>query len=108
MQKEKENIDRLCAPIRATWKKKGVSIVSDGWSDSQRRPLINFMAVSDGDAMFLKSIDCSGEIKDKHFIFHLLKEVIQKVGHDKVVQVITDNAANCKGAGQLIERGDSE
>ncbi|XP_061366107.1 uncharacterized protein LOC133309353 [Gastrolobium bilobum] len=104
LQKEKENIDRLCEPIREAWTHKGVSIVSDGWSDSQRRPLINFMAVSDGKAMFLKSVDCSGEIKDKNFIFRLLKEVIQEVGEANVVQVITDNAANCKGAGQLIEQ----
>ncbi|XP_061373230.1 uncharacterized protein LOC133315593 [Gastrolobium bilobum] len=129
LQKEKENIDKLCEPIRESWAHKGVSIVSDGWSDSQRRPLINFMAVSDGRAMFLKSVDCSGEIKDKNFIFslfellysiyvfifsretndkniifRLLKEVIQEVGEANMVQVITDNAANCKGAGQLIEQ----
>ncbi|XP_056172637.1 uncharacterized protein LOC115674195 [Syzygium oleosum] len=104
LQKEKANIDRLCAPIRDMWREKGVSVVSDGWSDSQRRPLINFMAVSDGEPMFIKSVDCSGERKDMHFIFNLLKEVINEIGHENVVQVITDNASNCKGAGQLIEQ----
>ncbi|XP_077212459.1 uncharacterized protein LOC143847496 [Tasmannia lanceolata] len=103
LQRERANIDRLLQPIRDTWKEKGVSIVSDGWSDSQRRPLINFMAVSEGRAMFLKAIDCSGETKDKHFIANLLKEVINEVGHDKVVQVVTDNAPDCKAAGQLVE-----
>ncbi|XP_061368975.1 uncharacterized protein LOC133311865 [Gastrolobium bilobum] len=103
LQKEKENIDRLCEPIREVWTHKGVSIISDGWSDSQRRPLINFMAVSDGKTMFLKSVDCSGEIKDKNFIFRLLKEVIQEVREANVVQVITDNAANCKGAGWISD-----
>ncbi|GAV76846.1 LOW QUALITY PROTEIN: DUF659 domain-containing protein/Dimer_Tnp_hAT domain-containing protein, partial [Cephalotus follicularis] len=103
LQKEKANIDRLCASIRNSWNEKGVSIVSDGWSDSQRRPLINFMAVSDGDAMFPKSVDCLGQTKDMHFIYNLLKEVITEVGYTKVVQVITDNASNCKGA-QLIEQ----
>ncbi|XP_077247572.1 uncharacterized protein LOC143887357 [Tasmannia lanceolata] len=61
------------------------------------------MAVSEGRAMFLKAIDCSGETKNKHFIANLLKEVINEVGHDKVVQVVTDNAPNCKAAGQLVE-----
>ncbi|XP_077230410.1 uncharacterized protein LOC143863586 [Tasmannia lanceolata] len=103
LQRERANIDRLLQPIRDTWREKGVSIVSDGWSDSQRRHLINFMAVSEGRAMFLKAIDCSGETKDKHFIANLLKEVINEVGHDKVVQVVTDNAPNCKAAGQLVE-----
>ena len=80
-----------------------MSIVSDGWSDSQRRPLINFMAVTEGGPMFLKAVDCSGETKDKYFIANLMKEVILEVGAKNVVQVITDNAPNCKGAGQLIE-----
>ncbi|GAV71716.1 DUF659 domain-containing protein [Cephalotus follicularis] len=80
LQKEKANIDSLFASIRNSWNEKGVSIlVSDGWSDSQRRPLINFMTVSDGDAMFLKSVDCSGQTKDMHFIYNLLKEVINEV-----------------------------
>ena len=34
LQQEKENVDRLCEPIREDWTHKGVSIVSDGWSDS--------------------------------------------------------------------------
>ena len=53
--------------------------------------------------MFLKSIDCSGKVKDKHFITNLLKEIINEVGHENVVQIITDNAKNYKGAGEIIE-----
>ena len=41
-----------------------VSIVSDGWSNPQRRPLINIMAVSDRGPVFIKSIDRSGEFID--------------------------------------------
>ncbi|CAL5395559.1 unnamed protein product [Camellia sinensis] len=44
-----------------------------------------------------------GETKDKYFISNLMKEVIMEVGPKNVVQVITDNAANCKAAGHLIE-----
>uniref|UniRef100_A0A5B7AFB0 BED-type domain-containing protein n=1 Tax=Davidia involucrata TaxID=16924 RepID=A0A5B7AFB0_DAVIN len=103
LQIEKENIERLLQPIKGTWKEKGVSIVSDGWSNSQRRPLINFMAVTEDGPMFLKVVDCSGETKDKYFIANLMREVINEVGHENVIQIITDNAPNCKGAGQMIE-----
>ncbi|XP_057512306.1 uncharacterized protein LOC130794414 isoform X1 [Actinidia eriantha] len=110
LQRKKANIDNLLAninnllqPIKSTWEQNGVSIVSDGWSDSQRRPLINFMAVSGGGPMFLKAVDCSGEIKDKYFIANLMKEVIHEVGPQHVIQIITDNGPNCKAAGQLIE-----
>ncbi|KAG5524531.1 hypothetical protein RHGRI_031254 [Rhododendron griersonianum] len=60
LQQEKTNVERLLLPIKGTWRGKGVSIVSDGWSDSQRRPLINFMAVTEGGPMFLKAVDCLG------------------------------------------------
>ena len=102
LRQERAHVDRLLQPIKGTWKEKGVSIVSDEWSDSQRRPLINFMAVTESGPMFLKAMDCMGEIKDKYFIYGLLKEVIEEVSPQNVNQVITDNAKNCADAGHLI------
>ncbi|XP_052195081.1 uncharacterized protein LOC127803091 isoform X3 [Diospyros lotus] len=103
LQQEKTNVEKLLEPIKSTWLGKGVSIVTDGWSDPQRRPLINFLVVYENGPMFIKSVNCSGEVKDKQFIANLMKEVIDEVGDQKVVQIITDNAANCKGAGEIIE-----
>lgn len=54
--------------------------------------------------MFLKLIDSSGEVKDRFFfVVNQMREVIMYIGHQNVVQVITDNAANCKVAGHLSE-----
>ncbi|KAK8983264.1 hypothetical protein V6N11_073360 [Hibiscus sabdariffa] len=100
---EKNNVDKLLRPIKATWQEKGVTIVCDGWSDPTRKPLINFMATSGSGPMFLKAVNCFGEVKDKFFIANLMKEVIDEVGHQNVMQIITDNASNCKGAGEIIE-----
>ncbi|KAK8596116.1 hypothetical protein V6N12_064615 [Hibiscus sabdariffa] len=61
------------------------------------------MATSGNGPMFLKAVNCFGEVKDKFFIANLMKEVIDEVGHQNVVQIITDNATNCKGAGEIIE-----
>ena len=85
-------------PIKKTWNEKGVSICRDGWLDAQRRPLINIMAVLESGPMFLKAINYEGETKDKHFIADLLINTIQEISPQKVVQVITDNAAACKAA----------
>lgn len=57
LQKERANVERLLDPIKTTWKEKGVTIVSDVWSDSQRRPLINFMAVTELGPMFIKAVN---------------------------------------------------
>ena len=61
------------------------------------------MVVSDGDPVFIKAINGSGEFKDKHYIAVVLKDAIKEIGHEKVVQVITDNANVMKSAGALIE-----
>ena len=61
------------------------------------------MALTEGGPMFLKAVDCSGKTKDKYLTSSSMKEVIIGVGPKNVVQVITDNAPNCKAVGQLIE-----
>jgi hypothetical protein len=82
---------------------KGVSVVSDGWIDPQRRPFINFMATSEGAPVFLKAIDGTKEYKDEYYISELLMNVIKEIRLEKVVQVITDNAYVMNVAGSLIE-----
>ena len=96
MQKERANVERLLKPIKDSWFASGVSIVSNGWSDLQRRHFINIMAASDRGLVFIKAIDGLGEFKDKHFIIGVLKDTIKEIGHEKVVQVITDNASMMK------------
>ena len=61
------------------------------------------MAVSDGGPVFIKAINGSSEFKDKHYIAGVLKDAIKEIGHEKVVQVIIDNASVMKSAGALIE-----
>ena len=57
LKKEKELVEDILAPIRASWGSSGVTIVSDGWTDTRRRPLINIIATSPKGAMFLKAED---------------------------------------------------
>lgn len=94
LQQERDNVNRLLEPIRGTWREKGVSIVSDDWSDPQRRPLINIIISCDCGPMFVKVVDCSGEVKNSEFIASLLSKVIDDVGHQNVVQIVTNNTSN--------------
>ena len=96
-------IDEQLNPIKDPLIETGVTIVSDGWKDARNRPLINVLAVSLKGAMFLKAMDCEGQVKDGSFIANILIEAIEQVGARNVVQVITDNAKNCRGAGLLVE-----
>ncbi|KAH1114289.1 hypothetical protein J1N35_007667 [Gossypium stocksii] len=103
LQKERANIERLLQPIRGVWREKGISLICDGWTDAQRRPLINFMAVSEGGPVFLKAVNCEKEYKDKFYVATLIKDAISEVGAQNVVQVITDNAPVCKAVGSIVE-----
>ncbi|KAL7221339.1 hypothetical protein ACSBR1_023317 [Camellia fascicularis] len=61
------------------------------------------MGASEAGAVFLKAVNCEGEHKDKFFISNLISQAIEEVGHQNVIQVITDNAPVCGAAGLLIE-----
>ncbi|KAH7424361.1 hypothetical protein KP509_11G004300 [Ceratopteris richardii] len=104
LSEEVKQVDRDLMGVREQWEKYGCTIVSDGWSDTQNRPVINFMAISIHGAVFLKSVDTSGHVKSGEFIFQHLKKVILDVGPTNVVQVCMDNAANCIRVGEMVEK----
>ncbi|XP_037480540.1 uncharacterized protein LOC119357827 [Triticum dicoccoides] len=103
LAKEKKHVGRMLEPLKSTWPLKGVTIATDGWADPQRRPILNFMAVTESGPMFLKAVNTEGETKSKQFVFERMKEVVEEIGSENVVQVITDNASNVKGAGLMIQ-----
>ena len=90
-------------PIKLAWQTSGVSIVSDGWTDPARHPLINFMVSSLNGPVFLKSVDALGQYKDAQYMGELFLEVIEDVGVDSCVQIITYNAPVCKAVGMIVE-----
>jgi hypothetical protein len=103
LQKERSLIHDILKLVRSSWTSTGVSIISDGWTDTKQRPLINVIASSPTRAMFLRAEDCSGEVKDNKFIADILISAIEQVGLANVVQVIIDNAPVCKAAGLIVE-----
>ncbi|KAH0996037.1 hypothetical protein GBA52_019901 [Prunus armeniaca] len=80
LQKEKSHLDMKLELIKNAWKVNGVSMCSDGWSDSQRRPLINMVLTCDNGPMFFKAINCEGDTKNTSFIANLLDECICEIG----------------------------
>ena len=58
----------------------GCTIVSDGWSNVQKRPLINIMVVSPRGEEFVRAVDSAGAIKSGAYIAELIASVIEEVG----------------------------
>ncbi|PNY17483.1 HAT family dimerization domain containing protein [Trifolium pratense] len=87
---------------KLVWKKTGCTIMSDGWTDKRRRTILNFSVNSPKGTVFLKSIDASYITKTADKIFEMIDEVVEQVGEENVVQIVTDNAANYKVAGAML------
>jgi hypothetical protein len=53
--------------------------------------------------MFLKSVDASDQVKDAHLLFRLLDEVVEEMGVQNVVKIITNNVSNYVVVGRMLE-----
>lgn len=60
------------------------------------------MVYSHRDMIFHKSVDSTGHSKTKEYIFKLMDKVVDEVGEENVVQVVTDNEASFKAAGEML------
>lgn len=89
--------------LKQSWVQSGCSIVMDGWTAIQQRPLLNVIITSPTGPYFLKAIDYSGKTKDATFMFEMLKDAIDEVGPSNVVHVITDATLVCRAAGLMIQ-----
>ncbi|XP_026416407.1 uncharacterized protein LOC113311823 [Papaver somniferum] len=95
-----QEIKKFVDTFREHWKRFGCSIMSDGWTDGKKRHLINFLVNCPKGTVFLKSLDASNRTNDANFIRGLVKEVINDVGEENIVQFITNNGSNFKKAGK--------
>eukprot|EP00253_Pinus_taeda_P033588 PITA_33588 len=53
--------------------------------------------------MFLKSVDASDKVKTAQLICEMMEEVVQEVGEEHVVQIVTDNEANYMVVDRIFE-----
>ncbi|XP_028220244.1 uncharacterized protein LOC114401864 [Glycine soja] len=97
-----QKTDDSLQEFRDEWKRTGCSIMSYGWTDKKRRSICNFLVNSPKGTIFLYSLDTSDISKTTDKVFKMLDDVVKFVGEENVVQVITDNAANFKAAGELL------
>ena len=98
-----DDLNLVLGEFRTSWAETGCTIMSDGWTDRRNRTLINFLVSCPKGTMFLKSVDASDKVKSAQLICEMMEEIVQEVGEENIVQIITDNAANYMSAGRLFE-----
>ncbi|KAG5040358.1 hypothetical protein JHK82_012478 [Glycine max] len=93
LKKEVEYTENLMKGHREQWVKYDCTIMSDAWTDRKQR----------SGTMFLKSVDGFDFVKTGEKLFELLDAIVEEVGEENVVQVVTDNGSNYVLAGKLLE-----
>jgi hypothetical protein len=83
----KQQIITKLQPWEERTKETGVTITCDGWSDAQRHPLLNVLAVNAAGAKFLHAVNTEGKQKTAEYIAEVLIAAIMEVGEKNVVQV---------------------
>ncbi|XP_028061787.1 uncharacterized protein LOC114265217 [Camellia sinensis] len=102
LRDSKKELQLYIDTLKSSWAACGCTIMGDGWTDGRQRNLINFLVYSPMGIAFVKSIDASNAVKDATLLSKLFLEVIEWVGVSNVVHMVTDNGANYKVAGGLV------
>ncbi|XP_031106140.1 uncharacterized protein LOC116010770 [Ipomoea triloba] len=103
LEKAKQVTDKLKEKHTLAWKEFGCTLMSDGWTDRRGRQLINFLANSLKGTFFLELVDALSEVHDATILAALLEKKIEEIGKNNVVQIVSDNGANYKAVGRLLE-----
>ena len=74
----------------------------DGWNSRIRKPIINFMVYCDRSMVYLSLVDTTNIPKTTNYIFSPIDMIVEEVGEENIVQVVTDNEASFKVAGMLL------
>ncbi|XP_026442370.1 uncharacterized protein LOC113341868 [Papaver somniferum] len=98
----KADVERYVNEVKESWSLTGCTIMSDIWTDMKKQSFINVVAYSPKGKVFLKSVERSGEPNTGLFIREVLLSVIEDIGVENVVQIVTDNASNYGLACNLI------
>lgn len=76
--------------------------MSDGWTNLKNKPLINVIVSNSRGSYFLYAEDFSRVEKTNEVIAEFVLKANDEIGPGNVLQVVMDNASNCKAAGKEI------
>ncbi|KAJ4972262.1 hypothetical protein NE237_005361 [Protea cynaroides] len=97
-----EEVRKVVDQYKGTWGRTGCSVLADEWTAEAGKILINFLVYCPEGTMFLRSVDASDIIRSPVALYELLKEVVEDVGVQHVLQVITDSAEHYIEAGKML------
>ena len=98
----KREVQLIVDSHRSYWVDTGCTIMTDGWTDTRHRTLINFLVYCPKGIDFIRSVDASDLVKEDINLSNLFDEIVNWVGPANIVYLVTDNAANYVAAGRIL------
>lgn len=92
------------AQLRTSSVQHGYTLMSDGWSDPHRKPILNTIAHTTAGNIFLEAKDTTGQKKSAQFIADFVLSAAAKIGPQHLTAVIMDGAQANQTAFKLIRR----
>lgn len=77
---------------RSSWGDTGCSLLADEWDGENGRTMISFFVYCPKGTIFLKSVDATHIVTSSDTLYELLRHVVEEVGDQNVVQVVTKNS----------------
>ncbi|XP_038972160.1 uncharacterized protein LOC120104679 [Phoenix dactylifera] len=102
LDNNKEELENWIGSYKSKWPTYGLTLMCDGWTGPTKRAIINFLTYCDTKTFFHKSVDASDKVHNASYILRLMEEVIDQIGEENIVQVVTDNGPQYKLAGQVL------
>ncbi|XP_010256843.1 PREDICTED: uncharacterized protein LOC104597134 [Nelumbo nucifera] len=97
-----EEVKSIVDQYKGSWVRTGCSVLADELMTESGRSVINFFVYCPEGLMFLKSVDASDILSSTDALYELLKEVVEEVGVQNVLQVITDSSEHYVVAGKKL------
>ncbi|XP_025606875.1 uncharacterized protein [Arachis hypogaea] len=97
-----ERIKEAIEDHKIKWKRTGCSILIDSWNNGYGMTIFNFFVNSPKGTVFLKSVNATNVCNNVGGIFEMIDGVVNEVGIENVVQVVTKNEDSFKAAGKLL------
>ncbi|KAF6164119.1 hypothetical protein GIB67_017703 [Kingdonia uniflora] len=77
--------------------------VASSWKDKAKHTLVNFLVYYPIGITFLKSVDIDGNRLTADCMITLFKEIVDYVGAENIVQVVTNQGSNFKATAHVID-----
>lgn len=97
-----EEVKSETANYSLMWEKTGCSLLVEQWNSESDRTFLSFTIYCPSGMVFLKSVTLPDPIKSSDLLVEVLKQVVEEVGEQNVVQVITSGEEHFAAAGKKL------